>query len=568
MAKIGQKKASGSVAGQRTSSVSGISQQASSADRNSALSRANAVERSMGVKLTTRAEADSRQVTATNDINRIRSSDNRTNRNDFRINSESLNASAIQLPQKQFGENQMATLLGNNQGLLNPSMGIMANQTGGFEYTPPQVGGAVQAPADSFQNLFQQYLGNQPQAPNATDTFKKLKKESGLVEAEQAVQNYTSQLNTITSNAQAQSLSLENQGRGQTGSFVGGEQARISREAAIQALPVQALLANAQGNKELAQNHLDTMFKLQMQDAQSKYDYDTKVLGAVYEFATQSEKRRLDVMAQEKENEFTLKRDEIQFGRQKYMAQMGIDADMAMFNAKQKAENPTAPTAPSALSLANKENSINQLNALTKPSSGMSSSVGTSYLTRSTGFWGSVGKVFTGLLGGAGTGAVVGSVVPGAGTLAGGAVGAIIGTGASLVSLAKQSYSKLSGSEQSFIGGVSQIVGQLTVDKLAQAKGAGVTFGALSDGERGLIAESASLIKSYEMREKGKPDGKVIGYNASQKAMQLELNKINNFKRLDYVLQGGSPEAVGVQVVGDEFQFRNPDGTISILYRQ
>ena len=221
------------------------------------------------------------------------------------------------------------------------------------------------------------------------------------------------------------------------------------------------------------------------------------------------------------------------------------------------------------LSLANKESSINQLDQLAKPSAGMSSAVGTSYLTRSTGFWGSIGKVLTGTLTGAGAGAAAGSVVPVAGTLAGAGVGAIIGTGVSAATIAKQIFSKLSGSEQDFIGGVSQITKDLTKDKLAQAKGMGITFGALSDGERDLIAGAATLISSFEIREGGKSDGKIIGYNASQKSMQEELNKINNFKRLDYVLQGGTPESVGVQILEDgSYQFKNPDGTISILFRQ
>ena len=247
----------------------------------------------------------------------------------------------IQLPTKKVGENQMGTLIGNNQGLANPSMGLITNPTGGLEFTPPQVEkGATTNPATSnFQSYLNSIQGLQNNKPRATDTFNRLERQSGLKQAESEVQNYTAQLNTITSTAQAQALSLEGQGRGQTGSFVGGEQARISREAAIQALPIQAQLANAQDNKELAQTHLDTMFKLQMQDAQSQYDYQTKVLGAVYEFATTQEKARLDEMKQEKANEFTLKQDEASFTRDKFLKQMGIDADMAMFNAKQKAES-------------------------------------------------------------------------------------------------------------------------------------------------------------------------------------------------------------------------------------
>ena len=495
-----------------------------------------------------------------------------SSRNSSRINSASLsNATPIQLPTQNQGENQMATLMGNNQGLADPSMGLITNATGGLEYTQP----TETAPKDSFQNLFEQYLGQtaevQKKAPNFEKSYRDLEKQSGVRGFAQEEQNLISQLNTITSKAQAQSLSLEDQGRGQTGSFIGGEQARVSREAAIQALPIQALLANAQGNKALAQTHLDTMFKLKMQDAQSVYEFETKKLSAVYDYLTQSEKRKADEMIREEDRAFTIKRDEISFENQKYMSQMGFNQQIELKqmginadNARFAAENP--PLSP--LTLANKESSINQLSTLAKPSAGMSSAVGTSYLTRSTGFWGSVGKVFTGLLGGAGAGAVAGSVVPVAGTLVGAVAGGVIGAGVSAITLAKQSYSKLSGSEQDFIAGVTQITSELTKDKLAQAKGAGVTFGALNEGERLLVAGAASTIASYEIREGGKLDGKVIGYNASEKSMRDELNKINNFKRLDYVLQGGSPEAVGVQVVGDEYQFRNPDGTISILYRQ
>jgi len=259
------------------------------------------------------------------------------------ITSASLNpVGNIQLPTQNFGDNQMSTITGNNQGLTNTSMGITTTESGGLAYTPPTDGTTATA-TDPATNNFQAYLntiqGLNDKKESASDTFKRIEKQSGLRQAQQDVQNYTSQINTITSNAQAQSLSLEGQGRGQTSSFVGGEQARISREAAIQALPIQALLANAQGNKELAQTHLDTRFKLEMQDAQSQYDYKLKVVGAVYEFASTQEKRRLDEIAQDKANEFTLKRDEAQFTRDKFMKQMGINADMAMFNAKLSAES-------------------------------------------------------------------------------------------------------------------------------------------------------------------------------------------------------------------------------------
>jgi len=221
---------------------------------------------------------------------------------------------------------------------------------------------------------------------------------------------------------------------------------------------------------------------------------------------------------------------------------------------------------PNILSIANKEGAINQIDQLVKPSIGMASSVGTSFITRSSGLWGTIGKAITGLVAGVGGGALAGSVVPGVGTVIGGGVGAIIGVS---TAIGRGTFSKLTGQQQDFIGGVTQITKDLTKDKLAQAKGMGITFGALSDGERDLIAGAATLISSFEIREGGKLDGRVIGYNASEKSFRAELNKINNLKRLDYVLQGGTPESVGIQIMEDgSYQLRNTDGTISILYRQ
>ena len=61
---------------------------------------------------------------------------------------------------------------------------------------------------------------------------------------------------------------VEGQGRGQIGDFIGGEQARISREAAIQALPIQAQLATAQADLDSARSYASQLFQAQSQDAE------------------------------------------------------------------------------------------------------------------------------------------------------------------------------------------------------------------------------------------------------------------------------------------------------------
>lgn len=107
------------------------------------------------------------------------------------------------------------------------------------------------------------------------------------------VSNYTSQLNNIVAKAQAESLGLEGQGRGITESIIGGQQAQINREAAIQALPIQAQLASSQANLEEATRHLDNLFKLKSQDADAKYKRQSDMVQAVLGVASQGQQNLL-----------------------------------------------------------------------------------------------------------------------------------------------------------------------------------------------------------------------------------------------------------------------------------
>ena len=107
------------------------------------------------------------------------------------------------------------------------------------------------------------------------------------------VSNYTSQLNNIVAKAQAESLGLEGQGRGITESIIGGQQAQINREAAIQALPIQAQLASSQANLEEATRHLDNLFKLKSEDADAKYKRQSDMVQAVLGVASQGQQNLL-----------------------------------------------------------------------------------------------------------------------------------------------------------------------------------------------------------------------------------------------------------------------------------
>lgn len=175
-----------------------------------------------------------------------------------------------------------------------------------------------------------------------------------------------------------------------------------------------------------------------------------------------------------------------------------------------------------ATSKANVDSIQNILN-----SGGLSISVGTSFLTRSQpGFFRNVGKFFTGV----------------------GAPEAIKGV-----------YKRLTGEQQDFIASIEQIRSQLNLDKLIQSKAQGATFGALSDNELQVLASAGTKLGTWAVKD---GDGKVVGYNASESAFKKEMDKINNFAKLDYIIKGGNPADVNAKIMPDGAVWTvNSDGT-------
>lgn len=76
-----------------------------------------------------------------------------------------------------------------------------------------------------------------------------------------------------------------------------------------------------------------------------------------------------------------------------------------------------------------------------------------------------------------------------------------------------------------FIASVEQLINQETIDKLVQSKAAGATYGALSEGERAMLAQSASRIGSWKIFD---DKGNVTGYKISEDLFKKELNKIKD----------------------------------------
>jgi len=122
---------------------------------------------------------------------------------------------------------------------------------------------------------------------------------------------------------------------------------------------------------------------------------------------------------------------------------------------------------------------------------------------------------------------------------------------------------QLTGVKSNFIAGVEQMRSNLNLQALIDAKAKGATFGALSDQELQVLASTATKIGTWAIKDKG---GNITGYNVDEKSFRKELDKINNFAKLDYVLKGGNPADVKIQALPDgTYWVQNSDGSMTKL---
>lgn len=172
------------------------------------------------------------------------------------MNNASVLQQGLTLEGGQFVKDEKASDVMNATKEANMNMGNIANQMLGY----------LQPQENQMQNAYE-------------DTYGITSRQAGREyrRAQEEVQQYTSQLNNITSSRDASILALEDTGRGQTTGFIGGEQGRIQRQAAIAALPIQAQLAAAQGDLEIAKSHVDSLFQMKVKDIETEQAYKNTV---------------------------------------------------------------------------------------------------------------------------------------------------------------------------------------------------------------------------------------------------------------------------------------------------
>jgi len=159
------------------------------------------------------------------------------------------------------------------------------------EFTAGEGAGAGESAAVTNMNqlgaMLPEYLGiAAPDKGAYEDARASSLEDAGVRQAQEEVNRYQNKINQITAERDAAQLGLEGQGRGITDTIIGGQQARIGREAAIQAMPIQAQLAAASGNLEAAKEIMGQMYQARSADIQADQTYRTNLANSMMSFAT------------------------------------------------------------------------------------------------------------------------------------------------------------------------------------------------------------------------------------------------------------------------------------------
>lgn len=123
--------------------------------------------------------------------------------------------------------------------------------------------------------------------------------------------------------------------------------------------------------------------------------------------------------------------------------------------------------------------------------------------------------------------------------------------------LARTSLSSwVTGARQNFVAGVKQLTSQETLNALLELKAGGGTLGALSDGERFMLQESATKIGGWEMKDS---NGNGTGfYNASEKSFKEELVKLQTLAEKAMLKADVVPLEEKAKIIGNKINRDNP----------
>lgn len=240
--------------------------------------------------------------------------------------------------------NYQGTAVGGNVGVgANPENGLIPTSSATSTGTEAE----GQAPKEDATSMYQKAMEKLfKQKDSQDELYSKAMDESGIQQARQQMQNTQNSINAITSKMNSDLLQLRGTAaqEGVTEAVYGGQQAQITREATIQLLPLQAQLAADQGNLEMAESNLDTLFKIYSKDAEDSFDFYANQAKLYYEKATETEKRQLDANVEKMKYEQGITDDWMKWQRD--MMSKSMTENPRLYNALKQIIPPTNGTSP------------------------------------------------------------------------------------------------------------------------------------------------------------------------------------------------------------------------------
>lgn len=355
---------------------------------------------------------------------------------------------------------------------------------------------------------------------NAGKIKSDLETQYGLTEKQAEANRLKAIINANTAEAEAAKLA-----QGQRLSSMGqisGAQADIERKLAIRNSPYIAQYQAALGDYEAAQNTVNSLYTAQLTDAENEYNKKINLLNTAYQIATTKEKQDIEKEATKAQQDFELKKIDIETEKKKEIAKYeagltnSTTSSNDVINWATAIKNGTAKISDIPKGLENSvigalnstpdnelkqeaiKSKIDLLNTISNDSA-IRSAVGPTWAAR------------------------------------------FIGSG----------LDKATGSKINFIANVEQLISSEFLSQLINVKAQGGTFGALQKAEQDALTQSATKLGNFRKYKGEGEDRYVSGYKSSEKDFLEEVDKIKNLALKAYFRAGASPEDLGLQVQQD-----------------
>ncbi len=194
----------------------------------------------------------------------------------------------------------------SNAGLTSALDSTQAYDPASGLIVPAPTDTTAASDAEKRKKDFEDLMDMQPTKDSVYDDREVKRQQQEVRDRQQEVNNYTAQLNNIVAKQNADLLNLRGIGaaEGVTETVYGGQAATINREAAIKALPIQAQVAAAQGNLDLAQDYLSELIMIKKDQIDADFEYNMTRFEALSGFLTKEEKIRMDKMTKDEERAY------------------------------------------------------------------------------------------------------------------------------------------------------------------------------------------------------------------------------------------------------------------------